>query len=54
MRYVLTKSWRIWMLALIIIMIFGFGSTAVFARGGGHLRPRTWRWPLWCAWWSPR
>jgi hypothetical protein len=28
--------WRIRTLALIIIIVFGFGSTAVFARGGGH------------------
>jgi hypothetical protein len=27
---------RIRTLALIIIMVFGFGSTAAFARGGGH------------------
>ena len=27
---------RIRTLALIIIMVFGLGSTAVFARGGGH------------------
>ena len=28
--------WRIWALALIISIVFVFGSTAVFARGGGH------------------
>jgi len=28
--------WRIRALALIIIIVFGFGSTPVFARGGGH------------------
>ena len=28
--------WRIWALALIISIVFAFGSTAVFARGGGH------------------
>src|SRR5215831_6549798 len=28
--------WRILALALIISIVFAFGSTAVFARGGGH------------------
>ncbi len=41
MRYVLAKStrhlmWKIWTLALIISVLLVFGSTPVFARGGGH------------------
>ena len=41
MRYVLAKSprhliWRIRTLPLIISIVFVFGSTPVFARGGGH------------------
>ena len=41
MRYVLAKStrhliWRIRTLALIIGIVLVFGSTSVFARGGGH------------------
>jgi hypothetical protein len=41
MRYVLAKStrhlmWGIRTLALIISIVFVFGATPVFARGGGH------------------
>ena len=41
MRYLLAEStrhpiWRIRTLALIIGIVFVFGSTLVFARGGGH------------------
>jgi hypothetical protein len=41
MRYLLAEStrhrmWRIQTLALIISIVFVFGSTPVFARGGGH------------------
>jgi hypothetical protein len=41
MRYLLAEStrhpiWRIRTLALIIGIVFVFGSTPVFARGGGH------------------
>jgi len=37
MRYVVAKLiWKIWMLAPIMSMVLVFGSTPVFARGGGH------------------
>ena len=29
-------TWRIRTLALVTVLVFGFGSTAVFGRGGGH------------------
>src|SRR5215510_11498849 len=45
--------WRIWALALIISIVFVFGSTAVFARWR-TFRRRTCRWPLGRAWKSLR
>ena len=45
---------RVRTLALIIIMVFGFGSTTVFARGGGHSGGGHGAWPIGRAWWSSR